>query len=211
MSLANKLEIIYTNLDAALEDINSAIVAKGLSGALSIGAVGNKIRAIESGGSNILLNALIEREYTENFIIPDNITRIGKNAFCYYESLQSVVIPNSTISIGDEAFFNCSNLKSITIPDSVETIGAKAFSYCLAITNIIIPDSVISVGNKAFFACSRLADIYFYSITPPTVSFEEYSIPPTTTIHVPVGSGDVYKSATNWSTFADKIVEDIIN
>ena len=49
-------------------------------------------------------------------------------------------------------------------------------------------------------------NIYLNSTTPPTLS-DSISIPDTTTIHVPVGSGEVYRNATNWSYYADKIIE----
>jgi hypothetical protein len=40
---------------------------------------------------------------------------------------------------------------------------------------------------------------------PPTLGSSS-AIPSTTTVHVPVGSGDVYKSATYWANYT--IVED---
>ena len=67
----------------------------------------------------------------------------------------------------------------------------------------------MSIGNSAFELCTNLTDIYLKSTTPPTLGNID-AIPTTTIIHVPVGSGETYKSATNWSNHASKIVEDII-
>lgn len=54
---------------------------------------------------NFLFNSNIK-----NFIIPNNIKKIGNYAFAGCENLTSVTIPNSVISIGDSAFGGCENL-----------------------------------------------------------------------------------------------------
>ena len=68
--------------------------------------------------------------------IPNTVTEIGKNAFCY-----------------------CSKMTSITIPDSVTTIGAGAFEGCSSLTEITIPQSVTSIGSDAFVYCGKLMAI----------------------------------------------------
>lgn len=210
MSLAEKLGNIHSRLNIALTDANSALVEKGAKASLDIGGIGDKIRTIESGGSNNLLNKLITREPIVNFTIPSDVDIIGDYAFYCFSHLEETVIPDNVISIGRSAFEECINMEGVTIGSGVTTIGTRAFYSCLAITSLTIPGSVTSIGTDAFWGCSKLTDIYFYPTTPPVVSFTQYSIPSTTTIHVPIGSGDAYKSATNWSTFADNIVEDIV-
>jgi hypothetical protein len=48
------------------------------------------------------------------FTIPNDVTRIGENAFYYCENITSVNIPESVTSIGNFAFFDCKNLTSVT-------------------------------------------------------------------------------------------------
>ena len=140
--------------------------------------------------------------------IPNSVTSIGDAAFDGCTSLTSVTIPNSVTSISYAAFYNCNNLTSVTIPDSVTWIYNKAFYNCTSLTSITIPNSVTSIGSQAFDFCVRLTDIYLNPTTPPSLGSTN-SIPERTTIHVPIGSGDAYKSATNWSYHSARIVEDI--
>ena len=116
----------------------------------------------------------------------------------------------SVTNICTSAFHNCHNLTSVTIPNSVTSIGDNAFEGCLSLESVTIGSGVTSMGDYAFYACNSLTDIYLRSTMPPTLR-DIYAISTATTaIHVPVGSGDAYKTATNWSSFADIIVEDII-
>ncbi len=140
-------------------------------------------------------------------IIPldGSVTSIGNSAFYYCSDLTSVTIPDSVTSIGNEAFKACYGLTSLAIPNSVTSIGSAAFENC-RFTNITIPDSVISIGSFAFEGCSRLASIIMLPTTPPTLGSN--AIPSNvTTITVPVGCGDAYKTAAGWSAYANKIVE----
>ena len=89
-------------------------------------------------------------------------------------------------TINNYAFFDCSNLQSVTIPDSVTYIGYYAFDNCSSLTNIYLNPTI-----------------------PPSL-YNRNAIPTTTIIHVPMGSGNSYKSATNWSYHSDRIVEDIV-
>ena len=90
----------------------------------------------------------------------------------------------------------------------INRIPIQFFRDCSNLITVTIPDNVIEIVRGAFYKCINLTDMYLYSTIPPTLGSTD-TIPTTTTIHVPIGSGDAYKNATNWSSFADKIVEDI--
>ena len=93
------------------------------------------------------------------YIIGNDVTSIGGNAFYYCSSLTSVTIPNSVTNIGESAFTGCSSLTSVTIPNSVASIGDGAFRYCSSLTSVTIGNSVTSIGGNAFYYCSSLTSI----------------------------------------------------
>lgn len=142
-------------------------------------------------------------------ILSDSITIIRSNTFAYCSALMSIVIPNGVTSIDSGAFFNCSSLTSITLHDSVTSIGSDAFNKCSSLTSINIPANVTSIGNYALQIGTKTtkATITMKPTTPPTISSNTFNASYLNKIIVPVGCGDTYKSATNWSKFADYIEE----
>lgn len=162
--------------------------------------------------------------------IPDNITKIENNAFSYCETLESVsfsnsitsigmyafnncpklksaILPNNLPSIAQSVFMQCSELESVTIPDSVQTIGQSSFYGC-NLKSVIIPKDVIIIGRSAFYNCTRLKSVTVRASTPPVIDTNVFNYVPDDCIFtVPVGSGEAYRTATNWSERADYIVE----
>lgn len=94
-----------------------------------------------------------------NVVIPDSVTRIEDQAFCFRKNLESVTIPNSVTSIGQYAFYGCSGLTNIKIPNSVTSIGNHAFHICTSLTSIKIPDSVTGIGAFVFSDCTSLTSV----------------------------------------------------
>lgn len=133
------------------------------------------------------------------------ITDIPSYFFSGCTSLHSITIPDGITSIGSDAFANCTSLIDIIMPDSMIEINTYAFSGCSSLTSITIPKNVTYIGGGVLNSCSGITDIYLKPITPPSLIG---MLRPLVTYHVPVGSGDAYKSATNWSQYAGRIVED---
>ena len=111
--------------------------------------------------------------------IPQSVTSIGYEAFCYCKNLQSLTLEGSIESMGDGAFayctslktfplvgniqkigdytfYRCDDLENVTIPESVTSIGKYAFEYCDDLGNVTIPQSITSIGDYAFENCNRL-------------------------------------------------------
>ena len=138
----------------------------------------------------------------------EGATSLRDRAF-YYSPITSVVIPNTVTSIGQYGFGYCNKLKSVIIGNSVTSIGNSAFYECSSLTSVTIPNSVTSIKAYALQIGSNTtkATIRFLGTTPPTITTATFNKNYLNQIIVPKGYGDTYKSATNWSHFADLIVE----
>ena len=194
----------------------------------------NSVQKIEIGnGVTSIGNYAFQYCYSFTSVtIPDSVTSIGSYVFSYCYHLTSVTISNSVTSISIRAFENCYSLASITIPNGVTSIGNNAFNYCRSIASIIIPNSVTSIGNYVFSGCYSLSSItipdsvtsigtYVFSgcYGVAFYDFSNHTSVPTLAntnaftnissdcqIRVPVSLVDEWKSATNWSTYANYIV-----
>ncbi len=94
-----------------------------------------------------------------SYAIPNGVTTIASNAFCWCFSLTNVTAPNSLVTIGAQAFCCCQSLADAPIPDGVASIGWGAFASCYGLSTLTIPDSVTNIGAYAFTACTFLASL----------------------------------------------------
>ena len=137
---------------------------------------------------------------------------IGISAFNGCSKLTSITLPaGMTGSIGNSAFNGCSALTSLTLPAGVTGgIGNSAFAYCYGLTSLTLPAGVTDIASQAFYGVplsklviQRTAGVVTLSNTNV---FGNSGITATTgDIYVPDALVDTYKTATNWSTFADRI------
>ena len=96
-----------------------------------------------------------------SFTIPEEVTKIGNDAFRNFTNLTSIIIPEGVTSIGDHAFAYCTNLESITIPNSVTSIDYEAFRSCSSLTTVTFGNNsqLTSIGSYAFIDCTSLESI----------------------------------------------------
>lgn len=141
--------------------------------------------------------------------IPNIVTSIGDSAFAYCYSLSSITISDGVTSIDNSAFYSCYSLPSISIPNGVTQIGDSAFRSCYSLTLITIPDSVTSISGSAFKYCSgvRYYDFTRHTAVPTLSGTNAFDgIVADCEIRVPAALADEWKAATNWATYANKIV-----
>ena len=114
---------------------------------------------------------------------------------------------NTTIVIGGNTGYRYVLCK-VEIGQRVTSIGNTAFYNCYSLSSISIPSGVTSIGNYAFQDCSFVKEYHFQRNTPPTLGGTSVfsGIPSDCIIYVPAASLDAYKTATNWSTHAAKMV-----
>ena len=137
--------------------------------------------------------------------IPNSVTVINGYTFSYCSSLTSCTIGSGVTSIGSGAFSSCSGLTSIDIPDSVTSIDYEAFRYCSSLTSCTIGSGVTGIGHEAFYNCSGLTSITVNATTPPTLGSSAFNYTNDCPIYVPCESVEVYKAASSWSDYANRI------
>jgi Leucine-rich repeat (LRR) protein len=161
--------------------------------------------------------------------INDRITTVKDRLFYYCTSLTTVDLPECT-SIGDSAFSNCTSLTTVDLPKCT-TLKHSAFSNCTSLTTVDLPKCTTleygAFGNctslttvdlpkcttlkhSAFSNCTSLTTIILSNNQVTTLSdisvFTDSSIANGTGyIYVPDNLVDSYKTATNWSTYANQI------
>lgn len=70
------------------------------------------------------------------FVMPNNITTLGNNAFNGAAKLNNITISAGLSSISQSAFENCTSLTVVEMPASITDIESRAFAYCLSLSKI---------------------------------------------------------------------------
>ena len=205
--LSNLLTSIIDNSFDECNSLNSIILSNNIT------SIGNYAFHLCAGLTSITLtrnilsigNNAFQDCYYLTSITLSSLTSIGDYCFSGCYGLISIKIPRTLTSIGSSIFLGCASLVSIIIPDNITSIGDYAFYVCRYLTSIIIPLNVTSIGNQTFNGCSALRTMTILATTPPILSDINAISSATTAIYVPASSLTAYKTATNWSTYADII------
>lgn len=191
------------------------------------GETGNEWEAILASSIDNSLGANITK-------LPESLTSIRIYAFYGKSNLALTELPKNITSIGSYAFQDCKNLLLNKLPDGVTSIGNSSFRNCNAITSLEIPRGLTSIPTYAFYNCNlmtvfrALGDISIinnYAFSGATV-LERFELPNVTSVptlnntnifrDTPIANGtgyvyvpdslvDSFKTASNWSTYADQI------
>lgn len=140
--------------------------------------------------------------------IPNSVIEIGANCFSNCTSLKKIILSNKITKILNATFFFCPKLTEIVLPETIELIDTNAFNQCTSLSNIIIPSNVTKINLYAFNGCTILSAVHMKPTTPPTLGTGVFAgTSADLQIIVPKGTLAAYKAATNWSAYADKMVE----
>lgn len=130
-----------------------------------------------------ITDSILDRTITE--FASDTLTEVGANAFYYCQSLHTIDCPQVN-SISRYGIGYCTALKRVEFP-KLTTLYGLAFAYS---SNL---DTLILSNNRV---CSLKSTDVFNNT--PIKNGTGY-------IYVPDNLIDIYKTATNWTTFANQI------
>ena len=117
---------------------------------------------------------------TGNYVIPNNVRTIEKDAFNECRNLISIIISNNVTSILDHAFSYLTKLNSITIPCSVTSIENNNFAHCPILTFVTNLNPVpVAITPNVFYNANQSA----------------------CTLIVPTTAVSAYKNADVWKEF----------
>ena len=196
-SLATKATIDWATIGNCVETIGENAFS-GCS-AMEFCRIPNSVKTI---GNSAFLRCSAMTECS----LPSGIQTIGNSAFTNSISLAFVNLPNGVTSVGNYAFMNCLNFRYINIPNTITEIRQGLFYNCDGLSDIELHSGIITIGASAFRNCSGLYTITIHSTTPPTLGTDALSgTNSNLKIYVPSSAVDTYKSASGWSTYANKI------
>lgn len=154
----------------------------------------------------------------ESIVIPPSVYIFGRASFRQCTLLKSVVIQGAIEQYSSSnTFERCSALVSVDL-GSPKGIPTSCFYNCTSLPSIKIPSTVEKIRSQAFYGCSALeyVDLTAYGTDGAFPSLENVNVftncgtsiaSGTFEIRVPSGRKAELAAMTNWSTYADNIVE----
>lgn len=110
---------------------------------------------------------------------------------------------------GNKGKVYCNMLQEVYIGKNVTYISQYAFQYCYSLANVTIPNGVTSIGSYAFSSCygMRYYDFSTCTSVPALSNTNAFdSIPSDCQMLIPAALYDEWSTATNWVTYASKMV-----
>lgn len=110
-----------------------------------------------------------------------------KGAFCYCGVLKNVSVPKLQ-QMDNNVFYNCVSLETLELPATfTKILRTNTFNGCTALTKLVLQYAgVVSLASTTSFTNTPIANGTGY-------------------IYVPDSLVATYKTATNWSTYANQI------
>ena len=139
-----------------------------------------------------------------------NITAIGSNAFYGCKVLKIDVSFPMLETIGTAAFYECRAIERVLDLGKIEVMTSTSiygqFAVCSALKYVKLPETLKQMGSNIFRFDNNLETVQINAITPPTIVSNTFDgTPATMSIYVPDQSLEAYRTAENWSAYADRI------
>lgn len=142
--------------------------------------------------------------------LPDTITKIGQYAFYGVTGIKDFEMPDSVTEAGQACFidFECDTFK---LSNNLKSIPNYMFQDAWISSQVLsVPASVENISgfyNFDFNAYKLPVNVKMNSPEPPVLGYTASVFAINSIIIVPKGSLDAYKTATNWTAYADQMQE----
>ena len=165
-----KWEVTFTDYGSAVEEngktISGSATVTGVTLVNYTQAGFNIPSYFENEGKTYVVTELSDNAFSTSgdlvfgkMTLPENLTKIGANAFKGTRIYGDIVIPNTVTSIGEGAFEECDGITSVKLPDDILSIPKNTFKKCYSLTSVISSDDLFEIGNSAFYDCESLLNI----------------------------------------------------
>ena len=174
--------------------------------------------------------------YLKHFNVPRGV-KGSVPAMQNSRQLKRISVPETAVASYDYFCAGCYRMDRLCLPDGwindytgpnaqrflLEQYSGEEWTYHFApnyrdlyqsytLRKLTVLDNVTTVDGSLWCQYSPLEEIFLYPATPPTLSSTSSmfaNIRKNAIIHVPAASLEAYKTATNWSTWADYMVGDL--
>ena len=162
-------------------------------------------------------------------LLSTEVTKVRDYGLYGRESLMAIDLPNC-INVGSYAFNHCTALENVNLPECVD-VGECAFNYCKKLQNVNIPKCTIikygafqycnfrkidlnfveKIESSAFWNCTALECVKISNTETMCVLADKDAFSRTLIetgngyIYVPDELIEQYRTATNWSAFANQV------
>ena len=162
----------------------------------------------------------------------ENVTYFGACSFYNCPALTEVDIDwNKVTYIGDAAFTQCKiNVDKLVVPN-LKTLGRSSLQgiqtkvvadlgkitslpyhwyvklFCDNVECVVLPDTLTSMETHSMYMDNGFKVLVMKATTPPTIKDNTFMrLPDVAKFYVPDASVEAYKTATNWSASASRIL-----
>lgn len=170
----------------------------------------------------------------DNIHLPENVAYIPDNCFWFtrmkkiwFSKGQRILGPFCLQSVGENPRFYGfaeSNIEELrpqalaassqevyqdlaVLPKTIRILGHACFGYSpMPLDKVVIPPSMESIGTNVYDIAK---DVYISHTMPFTLTSSSFGNQSTLKIHIPVDCSFAFKPVTGWSSYSDKIVEDL--
>lgn len=154
------------------------------------------------------LNSTVDGSGLRKFRCPSAMTSLPNNMFNRCQYLEEVELHSDISSFPNNCFNECYCLRKFNMPVGLETIMEKAFYNCRSLRVMPpFPSTLNSIGTNAFWYIPAVVfDFSACSQIPTLVNTNAFEYT-SGIIVVPDNLYNEWIAATNWSTYADRIIK----